>query len=321
MRNVQKKRGKKLLPFFAVLLVLGAVAFIFSGKDGGTVWSESEQKTVTIIDGGLDFSFQNVSAQTVGEFLDLENLSLENGDSVFPREETPLVSGMHLSITRVHPITIRVDGGERILYTQALSVGQALAESDIVLDEDDIVKPERDAFAERDIRVTITRVEVEEQSVEKPIAFEKKANEDETLSWRKTIVTQKGEKGIERLTYRVSSHDGREVNRKLLRSETIKEPVTEITTQGTYVKLGKSHRGAASWYAWTGTMAAANPWLPKGSYVRVTNMENGKSVIVVINDRGPFVPGRIIDLDKVAFQKIASPGAGVINVKMEEIAN
>ena len=97
--------------------------------------------------------------------------------------------------------------------------------------------------------------------------------------------------------------------------------MTEITTQGTYVKLGKSIPGAASWYALTGTMAAANPWLPKGSYVKVTNVDNGKSVIVVINDRGPFVPGRIIDLDKVAFQKIASIGAGVINVKMEEITN
>ncbi len=119
----------------------------------------------------------------------------------------------------------------------------------------------------------------------------------------------------------MSYHNGKEVSRKVLRAEVTKEPVTELITQGTYVKTGKSHRGAASWYAWTGTMAAANPWLPKGSYVRVTNMDNGKSVIVVINDRGPFVPGRIIDLDKVAFEKIASLGAGVINVKMEEIVN
>ncbi|MFZ2187336.1 MAG: septal ring lytic transglycosylase RlpA family protein [Candidatus Moraniibacteriota bacterium] len=85
--------------------------------------------------------------------------------------------------------------------------------------------------------------------------------------------------------------------------------------------MGKSHSGGASWYAFTGTMAAANPWLPMGSYVKVTNVGNGKSVIVKINDRGPFVPGRIIDLDKAAFTRIASIGAGVINVKMEEIIN
>jgi rare lipoprotein A len=152
-------------------------------------------------------------------------------------------------------------------------------------------------------------------------AFEKKVNEDSTLSWRKSIVTQKGEKGVQRLTYRVSTYDGKEVNRKLIKTETLQAPVTEITTQGTYVKVGKTHKGAASWYAFTGTLSAANPWLPIGSYVRVTNQENGKSVIVRINDRGPFVPGRIIDLDKVAFQKIASIGAGVINVTMEEIVN
>jgi rare lipoprotein A len=126
---------------------------------------------------------------------------------------------------------------------------------------------------------------------------------------------------VKATTYRVAYHDGKEVSRKVLKMEITKDPTTELVTQGTFVKLGKKHEGGASWYAYTGTMAAANPWLPKGSYVKVTNLENGKSVIVVINDRGPFVGGRIIDLDKVAFQKIASLGAGVINVKMEEIVN
>ncbi|MEI8104060.1 MAG: septal ring lytic transglycosylase RlpA family protein [Candidatus Moraniibacteriota bacterium] len=97
--------------------------------------------------------------------------------------------------------------------------------------------------------------------------------------------------------------------------------MTEIVTQGTYVKVGKASTGLGSWYAFTGTLSAANPWLPIGSYVRVTNQDNGKQVIVRINDRGPFGPNRIIDLDKVAFQQIASLGAGIINVKMETIVN
>jgi len=53
----------------------------------------------------------------------------------------------------------------------------------------------------------------------------------------------------------------------------------------------------------------------------VTNTDNGKAVIVVINDRGPFGNGRIIDLDKVAFEQIADIGAGVANVKVEAIIN
>ncbi|PID52278.1 MAG: hypothetical protein CR972_03190 [Candidatus Moraniibacteriota bacterium] len=121
------------------------------------------------------------------------------------------------------------------------------------------------------------------------------------------------------MTYRIAYHNGKEVNREVLSEEITKEPVNKIIIQGTKVKLGKKHTGLCSWYAYTGTLSAANPWLPKGSYVKVTNKANGKSVIVQINDRGPFVPGRIIDLDKVAFEKIASLGAGVIDVKMEEI--
>jgi uncharacterized protein YabE (DUF348 family) len=321
IKNIQKKRGKKLFSFFVTFLFLGTAAYIVFGKTESEAWSASDGKSVMLSDGGLDFSFEGVAEKTVGEFLIAKRLSLAAGDSIFPGEDAELFSGMRIHIVRAHTMIVRVDGGERTLRTQALSVGQAISESDIALDEDDIVKPERGVFAQSGIEVTIIRVSVEERSVEKPIAFAKKANEDDTLSWRKTIVTQKGESGIERLTYRVSSYDGKEVNRKLLKTEVIKEPVTEITTQGTSVKLGKTHRGAASWYAWTGTMAAANPWLPMGSYVKVTNLDNGKSVIVKINDRGPFGPGRIIDLDAVAFEKIASLGAGVVHVKMEEVVN
>lgn len=321
IRRGRKKKGLKLFSFLVIFLFLGVIAYIFLWKEKPEEWNKDDKKTITVIDGGLDFSFENVSAKTVGGLLSAEKLSLADGDSIFPDEESALFSGMRIHIARAHTMIVRVDGGEQVLRTQALSVGQALDEQGIALDEDDIVKPGRDAFAESGIEVAIIRVRIGEETVEKPIAFEKKTNEDDTLSWRKTAVTQKGEKGIERLTYRVSSHDGKEVNRKLLKTETAKEPVTEITTQGTYVKLGKKHTGAASWYAFTGTLSAANPWLPKGSYVKVTNVDNGKSVIVVINDRGPFVPGRIIDLDKVAFAKIASIGAGVINVKMEEILN
>ena len=126
---------------------------------------------------------------------------------------------------------------------------------------------------------------------------------------------------MKEITYKVVSHNGQEISRKVINENIIKEPIIEIITQGTYVKLGKSHSGMASWYSHTGTMSAANPWLPIGSYVKVTNKANGKSVIVRINDRGPFGPGRIIDLDKVAFEKIAPLGQGVAEVKMEEIIN
>ncbi len=64
-------------------------------------------------------------------------------------------------------------------------------------------------------------------------------------------------------------------------------------------------------------VTAAHKTLPFNSMVRVTNLKNGKSVIVRINNRGPYIKGRIIDLSLVAAQKIEMTKAGVVPVKVE----
>ncbi|NCI48558.1 septal ring lytic transglycosylase RlpA family protein [Sediminibacterium roseum] len=63
-------------------------------------------------------------------------------------------------------------------------------------------------------------------------------------------------------------------------------------------------------------LTAAHKKLPFGTKVKVTNLANGKTVKVRINDRGPFVPGRIIDLTRAAAKKIDMVGAGVVKVKI-----
>lgn len=62
---------------------------------------------------------------------------------------------------------------------------------------------------------------------------------------------------------------------------------------------------------------AAHKKLPFGTKVKVINVKNDKSVIVRINDRGPFIKGRIIDLSRSAFSSIGNTSAGVIDVKIE----
>lgn len=61
-------------------------------------------------------------------------------------------------------------------------------------------------------------------------------------------------------------------------------------------------------------LSAAHRSLPFGTRLRVTNQTNGRSVIVKINDRGPYVYDRSLDLSYGAFSKIASPGQGVASV-------
>ncbi|MFB3389867.1 septal ring lytic transglycosylase RlpA family protein [Flavobacterium sp. LAR06] len=69
-------------------------------------------------------------------------------------------------------------------------------------------------------------------------------------------------------------------------------------------------------------LTAAHKKLPFGTKLKITNEKNRKSVIVVINDRGPFVNGREIDLSKKAFMDITSnKSGGVVFVKIEIIRN
>jgi rare lipoprotein A len=68
-----------------------------------------------------------------------------------------------------------------------------------------------------------------------------------------------------------------------------------------------------------GKMTAAHPTLPFGTFVRVTNLANAKKVTVRVNDRGPFIKGRVIDLSRAAAEKIDMLEAGVVKVKIEEV--
>jgi len=81
--------------------------------------------------------------------------------------------------------------------------------------------------------------------------------------------------------------------------------------------------GDASWYEYRDCDCAASPDFPKGSYVRVKNLDNGQSVIVKINDYGPdrsIFPRRIIDLDQVAFAKLGNLRQGILkNIKVEPL--
>ncbi len=95
-------------------------------------------------------------------------------------------------------------------------------------------------------------------------------------------------------------------------------------------RKGDEQRGLASWYGkkYHGRptasgerfdmhkVSAAHRTLPLGSVVKVTNLDNGRTLQVRINDRGPFIDGRIIDLSYKAAKKLDMVKAGVVPVKL-----
>jgi rare lipoprotein A len=98
--------------------------------------------------------------------------------------------------------------------------------------------------------------------------------------------------------------------------------------------VGYVEQGIASWYGpdfhggrtSTGetydmdAMTGAHPTLPLPAWVRVTNLENGRSVVVRLNDRGPFAKGRIIDLSRAAAEQLDMVRAGTARVEVVSLA-
>ncbi len=318
-KRIRKRKIKKYFRLGIIAILIFVLAWFFVGRERHKFVRSDNIEQIMIIDDGLKSIIKDVDAKTVRDVLKNTDIELKEKDRIFPSKDAHVFADDVITITRNKILTVKVDNEEKKFDTYGEKIGEILARNDVKLDNNDIVVPVASTIVKNDLTTEVTRVEFKEETVTKKIPFKKIVEEDSDMSFLKSELKQKGESGEKKIVYKVAYHNGEEVDRNIDKEEITKEPVDEITVKGTKVKLGKKHKGACSWYSHTGTLSAANPWLPKGSYVKVTNKANGKSVIVQINDRGPFVAGRIIDLDKVAFQKIASLGAGVIDVKMEEI--
>jgi rare lipoprotein A len=92
-----------------------------------------------------------------------------------------------------------------------------------------------------------------------------------------------------------------------------------------------NQNGLASWYSLPGqrtacgermnpgALTAAHRTLPCGAKVKVTNRRNGRSVVVRINDRGPFKKGRVVDVSKAAAQRIGLVSSGLAPVSVTRV--
>lgn len=311
---------RKFFYIFVLLALFFGVRFFFFSSQAPVAQNWNSSKTVFLNENGLVFMAATATT-TIADFLAEQKINLGEHDEIFPAKDSILLPGKTISIWRAQPIKITADGKTIENWTLQKTVAGALAENSIALGRLDKVTPESNTPPRTDSPIVVTRIEIEEKVIAEEIDFKTISNEDNKLGWREKKITQAGVKGAREVKYRITYKNNKEISRVVLEKTVTKEPIPQIVTQGTFVKTGKTHKGVASWYAWKGGLFAANPWLPMGSYVRVTNPNNGKSVIVQINDRGPFGNGRIIDLDKVAFAKIAPIGAGVANITMEEIIN
>jgi len=134
--------------------------------------------------------------------------------------------------------------------------------------------------------------------------------------------------------FTVINNDKVENNEQILSEEFIPETITESTVNTSVVEYVNLGTMKASWYGpkFHGkltangeiydqmALTAAHKTLKFGTLLKVTNPKNGRAVIVRINDRGPYVVGRDLDLSKGAAIELGMLKKGVVKVKIEEIA-
>ena len=93
--------------------------------------------------------------------------------------------------------------------------------------------------------------------------------------------------------------------------ETASHGVASYYSQGTKTASGERFNALE--------MTAAHPTLPFGTKLRVTNLSSGRSVTVRVNDRGPFVHGRVVDVSYSAADALGMVGKGVAKVKLDVV--
>ena len=121
---------------------------------------------------------------------------------------------------------------------------------------------------------------------------------------------------------------------EILEESRSNDPIATPTSIADPVRtVGRSQFGKAVWYDHVGrptasgeildtvTATAAHRTLPLASFAKVTNLENGRSVVVKINDRGPYTHGHILDLSPRAADLLDMKGAGVVAVVVEPLVS
>jgi rare lipoprotein A (peptidoglycan hydrolase) len=297
---------------------------------------------ITINDHEEIYSVES-KAVYVADLLEEQGMELRPLDRVSPSLGDRLEEDMQVYIERAFPVVIKTEQGSFEHYTHAATVWETLNELSFLLTGDFSVTPELyDPISPGEMISFIQHLAVMETSLEEiPFAVEKR--EDQNLLKGKITTLQEGKAGLRQVTFRVVYAGDEEISREFIGESVLEEPVNSIVALGMKVSpspsplviasRGESNEGIASWYGAQfhgkkttsgevfnqNELTAAHPTLPFNTYVNVTYLKTGKSVLVRINDRGPSSRDRIIDLSRAAAEEIGLRPHGIGKVRIEVV--
>ncbi len=220
-----------------------------------------------------------------------------------------------------------VSGKVHDVLTNADTVGALLTAMGITPDANDRVEPSPSTPLHDGSIVHVDRVEVLTRLEATTVPFHTLTTFKDTMTPGRSRLLSEGRDGVGRATYRITEINGEVTQRELIGRWVERAPEPRRIVSGPESMYGGTTRvpgangsmqaGLATWYdpPWSG-LTAAHPSLPFGTRVTVTDVASGRSVTVVIDDRGPFAPGKIIDLSPEAFAALSPLGAGVLHVRL-----
>jgi uncharacterized protein YabE (DUF348 family) len=217
-----------------------------------------------------------------------------------------------------------VAGKVHDVLTNARTAGELLSAMGIVPDVDDRVLPPPSTPLQVGTTVSFDRVSELTTTHLRSIPYAVRTMWTSELAPGEVRIISPGSAGLVYLTEGLVWVNGRVETRGVVGEHVLRPARAEIRLAGPMSPTipqraagGHHATGQATWYdpPWSG-LTAASPWIPFGTRVTVTDRATGRTVIVVIDDRGPFGAGRIIDLSPEAFSALAPLGRGVLDVRI-----
>jgi hypothetical protein len=233
-------------------------------------------------------------------------------------------SAVDIGTSPVVSVRAVVAGKVHDVLTNARTTGELLSAMGITPGVHDRVRPSSSTPLHVGATVVFDHVQILTREIRRSIPFATWTLWTTALPIGRVDVVSAGRSGLAFATERVVMVNGRVESTAVTKERVVRPPVDRVRRSGPAsptiqqgVPGGHAARGQASWYdpGWSG-LTAASPWIPFGTHVRVTDLATGRTVIVVIDDRGPFSPGRIIDLSPEAFSVLAPLGRGILDVRL-----
>ena len=231
----------KFAAVFMSVIVLGLLT-------GSVIDFQAKDVTLVMVDAFADTEkTQELTTRqnTVSEFLEENEVALGEFDRLSMLMEDELYDGARIIIRKGKTITLNIDGNIEIITTTKKTIRETFEEAGVSLGGEDRVEPELDSVIVQDMTVNVYRVAFQEITVDKEIPFGSREVSDSSLAKGKTKVKTKGENGLKRIKYAITTENGIEVKREVLSEETVKQPVAQVIAVGTKVEKKVSKKAPA----------------------------------------------------------------------------